>query len=75
VSTAGRDGGRRGIPRVTAGGAPGIGTLADVADLFGGESERSRRLLGGLMAGALVGAALAGYVLRSRQGGGRPRSR
>jgi hypothetical protein len=70
----GRDDGNRGITRGTAGGRTGIGPLADAADLLGGESERSRRLLGGLMAGALVGAALAGYLLRSRQGGGRRRS-
>jgi hypothetical protein len=31
-----------------------------LADLLGGESSRSKRFLGGLVAGALVGAALAG---------------
>jgi len=42
--------------------------LADLADLLGGESSRSRRFLGGLVVGALAGAALAGVAaLRRRQ--------
>jgi hypothetical protein len=43
--------------------------LADLADLLGGESSRSRRFLGGLVIGALAGAAIAGAAsrrLRSR---------
>jgi hypothetical protein len=47
-----------------------LGGLADLAELLGGDSDRSRRLLGGLAVGALAGAALAGAVLRSRSGRG-----
>ena len=47
--------------------------LAELADLLGGESSRSRRFLGGLIAGALVGAAVAGStLLRRRRGNGQP---
>jgi hypothetical protein len=51
-----------------------LGGLADLADLLEGEGERSRRFLGGLVAGALVGAAVAGAVLLRRRtaGAGRP---
>lgn len=62
-----RESGRR-LQR--SGGPRPLGGLADLADLLGGESERSRRFLGGLAAGALVGAALAGAVLFRRQPGG-----
>jgi hypothetical protein len=41
----------------------------DLADLLGGDSDRSRRFLGGLIAGALVGAAVAGGALLQRRGG------
>jgi hypothetical protein len=41
--------------------------LAEVAELLGGDSQRSRRFLGGLIAGALVGAAFAGSVLVRRR--------
>jgi hypothetical protein len=44
-----------------------LGGLADLADLLGGESDRSRRFLGGLIAGALVGAAVAGAALLRRR--------
>ncbi len=44
-----------------------LGGLADLADLLGGESEQSRRFLGGLIAGALVGAAVAGAALVRRR--------
>ena len=37
-----------------------LDALADLADLVGGESDRSRRFLGGVIAGALVGAAVVG---------------
>jgi hypothetical protein len=45
-----------------------LGGLADLAELLGGESDRSRRLLGGLAVGALAGAAVAGTLLRLRYG-------
>ena len=38
--------------------------LAELADLLGGESSRSRRFLGGLVIGALAGAAIAGAAAR-----------
>ena len=59
-------------PRRTGPDTRPLGGLADLADLLGGESARSRRLLGGLAAGGLVGAAVAGAILRlgrSRRGG------
>jgi hypothetical protein len=46
------------------------GGLAELMELLGGESEGSRRFLGGLIAGALVGAALAGSAFLRRRGGG-----
>lgn len=45
-----------------------LGALADLAQLLGGESPRSRKFLGGLAIGALVGAALAGGSLLRRRG-------
>jgi hypothetical protein len=61
--------GRRRVARIV--GEPALpGGLAEVVDLLGGESDRSRRFLGGLIAGALVGAALAGPALLRRRGGG-----
>ena len=45
-----------------------LGGLADLAELLGGESPRSRRFLGGLAIGGLVGAALAGGSLLRRRG-------
>jgi hypothetical protein len=41
--------------------------FAAAAELLGGETQRSRRFLGGLIAGALVGAAVAGSVLVRRR--------
>ena len=41
--------------------------LVALADLLGGESSRSKRFLGGLVAGALVGAALAGTSFLRRR--------
>jgi hypothetical protein len=41
--------------------------FAAVSELLGGETQRSRRFLGGLIAGALVGAAVAGSVLVRRR--------
>jgi len=50
-----------------------LGSLADLSELLGGDTNRSKRFLGGLIAGALVGAALAGgTLLRLRRGPGRP---
>jgi hypothetical protein len=43
--------------------------LAELADLLGGESSRSKRFLGGLVVGALAGAALAGASLLTRRRG------
>lgn len=55
----------------TAGPRP-LGSLADLSELLGGDTSRSRRFLGGLMVGALVGAAIAGSTaLRLRGKGGR----
>jgi hypothetical protein len=42
-----------------------------LADLLGGESSRSKRFLGGIVAGALVGAAVAGSSLLRRRLPGR----
>ena len=48
-----------------SGAAPAV---LDLAALLGGETPGSRRFLGGLMAGALVGAAIAGSTIwRSAQ--------
>lgn len=44
-----------------------LGALADLAELLGGDSQRSRRFLGGVIAGTLVGAALAGSALLRRR--------
>ena len=44
-------------------GLAGLTGLADLAELLGGDSPRSRRFLGGLVVGALVGAAVAGGAL------------
>ena len=42
--------------------------LTELADLLGGESTRSKRFLGGLVVGALAGAALAGIAaIRTRE--------
>ena len=43
--------------------------LAELADLLGGESSRSKRFLGGLVVGALAGAALAGASFLTRRRG------
>jgi hypothetical protein len=71
---AARDRGSPSVPADRAVGPRSLGSLADLAELLGGESERSRRFLGGVVAGALVGAALAGALLVRRQPGG-PRDR
>ena len=43
--------------------------LAELADLLGGESSRSKRFLGGLVVGALAGAAVAGASFLARRRG------
>jgi hypothetical protein len=50
------------------------GALADFAELLGGETRRSRRFLRGLVAGALVGAVVAGGSLRRRRDRARVRT-
>ena len=57
---------RRDVAPAGSGMAPG-GPLSGLADLLGGESDRSRRFLGGLIAGALVGAAIAGMARGRRR--------
>ena len=47
-------------PAISADTAPA--RLAELAELLGGESSRSKRFLGGLVVGALAGAAIAGAV-------------
>ena len=50
-----------------------LGGLGDLAELLGGDSDRSKRFLGGVAVGALVGAAIAGAALmRRRTRGGDP---
>lgn len=60
----------RAMGRLSSGPRP-LGGLADLAELLGGNSDRSRRLLGGLAIGALAGAAVAGALLRARTVRGR----
>lgn len=45
-----------------------LGGLADLAELLAGETPRSRRFLGGLVIGGLVGAAVAGASVLRRKG-------
>lgn len=44
-----------------------LGGLADLAELLGGETTGSRRFLAGVVAGAVVGAVLAGGSLLRRR--------
>ena len=44
-----------------------LGGIGDLADLLGGDSDRSRRFLGGIASGALLGAAAAGAALVQRR--------
>ena len=44
-----------------------LASLADLAELLNGESTGSRRFLGGLALGALVGAAIAGSTIWQRR--------
>ena len=46
-----------------------LGALGDLAELLGGDSDRSKRFLGGIAVGAIVGAALAGAALMRRHRG------
>jgi hypothetical protein len=65
----------RGMVARIAGEPPAQGVLTELVDLLGGESEGSRRFLGGIIAGALVGAAVAGTALLRRRAGGGARRR
>jgi hypothetical protein len=56
--------------RVRAAAPAALDSISEVADLLGGRSDRSRRLMGGVAAGALLGAALAGVIVRSVAGRG-----
>ena len=47
--------------------------LAELAELLGGEGSPSRKFLGGLVIGALAGAALAGSAVVRRRA--RPRDK
>jgi hypothetical protein len=58
-----------------AGDPPAQGVLTELVDLLGGESDGSRRFLGGIIAGALVGAAVTGTALLRRRAGGGARRR
>ncbi len=58
-------GDRPGAPIKIDGPRP-LGSLADLSDLLGGDSNRSRKFLGGLIAGALIGAAIAGTTMLRR---------
>ena len=46
-----------------------LGGLGDLAELLGGDSDRSKRFLGGIAVGAMVGAAIAGAALMRRRRG------
>lgn len=63
-----------GAPSMPPAGPRPLGALADLAELLAGESPRSRRFLGGVIVGALVGAAVAGSALLrvGRRRGGDP---
>ncbi len=50
-----------------------LGSLGDLAELLGGDSDRSRRFLGGIAVGALVGAAVAGAAFMRRRRNEGPR--
>ncbi len=45
-----------------------LGNLADLAELLRGDTPASRTFLGGLAAGAIVGAVIAGGSLLRRRG-------
>ena len=60
----------RNRPAITVDTAPA--RLSDLADLLGGESSRSRRFLGGLIIGALAGAAIAGLAALQRRDADHP---
>jgi hypothetical protein len=57
---------RRRFPSRTTTPRP-LGGLGDLAELLGGDSDRSRRFLGGIAVGAMVGAAVAGAALMRRR--------
>jgi hypothetical protein len=58
--------GKRRVPSRSTSPRP-LGELGDLAELLGGDSDRSMRFLGGIVVGALVGAAIAGAALFRRR--------
>ena len=52
-----------------------LGALGDLAELLAGDSQRSRRFLGGIGVGALVGAAIAGSTIWRRMAKAKRESR
>ncbi len=61
--------------RVRDAGPRPLDALADLTELLGGDTHRSRRFLGGLAVGALVGAAIAGTSLLRQRAGRTPPGR
>ena len=62
----GGTGNREPAGRGATGPRPLGSSLGDLAELLGGDTQRSRRFLGGVIAGALVGAAIADTTMLRR---------
>ena len=65
---------QRPVPSRPTGPRP-LGGLGDLAELLGGDSDRSKKFLGGIAVGAMVGAAIAGAALVRRRTVGESRRR